>query len=132
MLLATLDVINVLPENPNPKIAKRLIEIIAETDDTDILDKSVLALGVAGDHTQPIVDTLFSLMSKSDTEEGTKIHVALVMGRQADLFPDKPKEALSRCLSSATTQSLKTACQLGNQELQTRRKTAPASTEKKS
>lgn len=88
VLLATLDVINVLPENPNPKIAKRLIEIIAETDDTDILDKSVLALGVAGDHTQPIVDTLFSLMSKSDTEEGTKIHVALVMGRQADLFPD--------------------------------------------
>ncbi|NDG28024.1 MAG: hypothetical protein EB120_12740 [Proteobacteria bacterium] len=117
MLVATLDVLNVLPENSNSKITTRLIEIIGETDDGDLIDKAILGLGVSGDHSEAVVDTLYKLLKESNTEESTKIHAALVLGKQAVSVPGTTREALNQCVSSSGSQALKTACQLGAQEL---------------
>jgi hypothetical protein len=122
MLVATLDVLNVLPENANPKITQRLIEIIGETDDGELIDKAVLGLGVSGDHSQAAVETLHKLLKDPESEESTKIHAALVLGKQAGQLPELSKEALSVCVKSSVSQSLKTACQLGAQELASRTK----------
>ena len=120
MLIATLDVLNVLPERINSPLTKRLIEIIAEAEDTDVVDKAILGLGVCGDQSQAIVNSLERIMTSTDFPESTKIHAALVLGKQASLFPDSPKQVLSQCLKNSPSQSLKTACQLGSQELSSR------------
>lgn len=120
MLMATIDVLNVLPERINSPMTKRLIEIIGETDDGDLVDKAVLALGVCGDRSQGLVDTLKNLLSDSKQPESTKIHAALVLGKQAGLFADASRETLNQCAKSSHSQSLRTACQLGHQELTAR------------
>lgn len=130
VLLATLDVLTALPESKNPKIAGRLVEIISDVEEDDTLEKAVLSLGVCGDHSQLIVDTLHGLLEKKTSPEGIRVAAALVLGKQADLFPEKPKELLERCAKEEKSQSLRTACQLGLQEIDTR-KAALASSEKK-
>ncbi|MFM8269750.1 MAG: HEAT repeat domain-containing protein [Pseudomonadota bacterium] len=122
MLIATIDVLNVLPERINSPMTKRLIEIISETDDGELVDKAVLALGVCGDQSQPLVDTLQRLLSDEKQQESTKVHAALVLGKQAGLFSDASREALNRCAKSSQSQSLRTACQLGYQDLVARNK----------
>lgn len=121
VLMATLDVINSLPEAPKKEIAVRLVEIIDDMDDTEIQEKAVLALGVCGDHTEPTVKALSELLEDKGTDEGVRIAAALVMGRQADLFPEQPQTALTKCLSDSKTQNLRTACELGLQELKARK-----------
>ena len=63
-----------------------------------------------------------TLLEKKDVDEGIKISAALVLGKQAEKFPEGPKAVLTACRTSAATPSLKTACQLGLQELQRREK----------
>ncbi|NBX75941.1 MAG: HEAT repeat domain-containing protein [Proteobacteria bacterium] len=122
MLIATIDVLNVLPERVNSPMTKRLIEIIAETDDGELVDKAVLALGVCGDESQGLVETLQRLLGDTKQPESTKIHAALVLGKQAGMYADASREALNGCVKSSRSQSLKTACQLGSQELVARSK----------
>ena len=121
VLLATLDLIITLPESRQTKIAKRLVEIIEDNEDSEIQEKAVLAVGVCGDHSEPIVKALQSLFEEKETHEAVRVAVALVMGRQADSFPEKPKGALSKCVMETKSQSLKTACQLGLRELEQRK-----------
>lgn len=121
VLMATLDVINSLPEAPKKEVAARLVEMVDDMDDTEIQEKAVLALGVCGDHTEPTVAALTELLDDKGHDEGVRIAAALVMGRQADLFPEKPQSALTKCLAEARTQNLRTACELGLQELKTRK-----------
>lgn len=133
MLIATLDVLNVLPERVNSPMAKRLIEIISEADEGELIDKAVLGLGVCGDQSLAVVETLQRLLTDKSSQESTRIHAALVLGKQASLQPETSQEALKTCFKNSTTQSLRTACQLGSQELTQRSKDIsryPASTTK--
>jgi len=137
MLIATMDVLNVLPDRINSPMTKRLIEIINETDDGELIDKAVLALGVCGDQSLPLVETLKKLLADPKQVESTKVHAALVLGKQSLLFSDSTQEILSGCVKSSQSQSLRTACQLGAQELTTRSKSgarlpaSPSSTKSK-
>jgi HEAT repeat protein len=121
VLMASLDVINALSETTNPKIAARLVKVIQTVEDDDAQEKAVLALGVTGDHSQTTVDVLQGLIQKKSVDDGTRIAAALVLGKQADKLPDKPREILSSCLSKERSQSLRSACQLGLQELESRK-----------
>ncbi|MBI4404072.1 MAG: HEAT repeat domain-containing protein [Deltaproteobacteria bacterium] len=120
VLMATLDVVNVLPENPDPKVSQRLVEIIESVDDPDLQEKAVLALGVMGDGSDKTVGALQKLLEKKDGEEATRIAAALVLGKQAYGLTEKPRELLSKC-KDERSQSLRTACQLGLQELESRK-----------
>lgn len=120
VLLAALEVIQVLPSNPNPKISKRLVEIVNNNEDPELLDRAVHALGVCGDFSEPVVDALLALMSKK-TDEGTRISTALVLGKQAVSFPAKAIEALEKCGKSGSSQPVRTACLLGMKELESKK-----------
>ncbi len=122
VVLASLEVIQSLPETPNSKISERLVELISDSSDTEILEKSMLALGVCGDFSEAIVTTLQKSLEKKDLEEGVRISAALSLGKQAGKFPDQPKTILNECKSSSSSESLKTACQLAIQELEVRTK----------
>lgn len=122
VILASLEVIQSLPESPNPKISERLIELIESASDTDVLEKSVLALGVCGDFSEETVKALQKSLEKKELDEGIRISAALSLGKQAGKFSEGPKTALIECKSSAGSESLKTACQLALQELQVRTK----------
>lgn len=122
MLIATMDVLNVLPDRVNSPMTKRLIEIINDTDDGELIDKAVLALGVCGDQSQALVDTLKKLLSDAKQPESTKIHAALVLGKQSLLYTEDSQQVLSSCVKSSQSPSLRTACQLGAQELSARSK----------
>ncbi len=122
VLMATLDVINALPEATNVKISNRLVEIIQETEDSDIQEKAVLALGVCGDQSETVVKELQKLMEEEETDESVRVAAALMLGRQAVSFAEKPTALLTQCSTSGKSQSLKTACQLGLKELEARKK----------
>jgi hypothetical protein len=122
VILASLELIQSLPESPNPKISERLIELIESASDTDVLEKSVLALGVCGDFSEETVKALQKSLEKKELDEGIRISAALSLGKQAGKFSEGPKTALIECKSSADSESLKTACQLALQELQVRTK----------
>lgn len=120
VLVATLDVLHVLPDSPSPTLSARLIEILSSSDDDEVVEKSILALGVAGDQSEPVVNALVKVFDK-EKEEGAKITTALVLGKQAVNHQEKAREKLQNCLKSEQSQSLKTACQLGIQELNTKK-----------
>jgi len=122
VILASLEVIQSLPEAPNSKISERLVELINSDSDSEMLEKSILALGVCGDFSEPIVTALQKSLEKKELEEGIRISAALSLGKQAGKFPEGPKSALSDCKASGSSDSLKTACQLAYQELQARTK----------
>ncbi len=128
VLLASLDVINALPDTKNAAIASRLLEIISDVEDPDIVEKSILALGVCGEQSEGTVKALEKIFSGEKTEEAIRIAAALTLGKQAVAFPEGTRTLLSGCLKTATTQSLKTACQLGLNELEKGAGKAPAST----
>ncbi len=127
VLMATLDVINAMPETPKKEISSRLVEIVEDTEDSEIQERAVLALGVCGDHSEPIVKVLRKTLDDDGVDESVRIASALVIGKQAESFPEAPKEALSKCLQQTKSQNLKTACQLGLQELATRQAIAEKS-----
>jgi len=124
MLLASLDVINGLPAKINSPLTKKLIDIISNNEDGELVDKAVLALGVCGDQSDKLVGTVQSLLNDAATSESTKIHAALVLGNQSGLFSEQSLSALNECAKKSKSQSLKTACELGVQELRTRLKKA--------
>jgi hypothetical protein len=117
VLLATLDVINALPDNKNETISRRLLELIDEVEDPDIQERSVLALGICGDQSEKTVGVLQKVFKREKTEEATRIAAALTLGKQALNFPDKAREMLRICTKEGSSQSLKTACQLGLKDL---------------
>lgn len=121
VLMATLDVIQVLPPNPHPKISKRLVELVTSTDDAEILDRSVHALGVCGDFSEPVINSLLKLMDKK-ADEGTRISAALVLGKQAVSFPEKAIEVLQKCGKEGNSPSVQTACRLGVKELESNKR----------
>jgi HEAT repeat protein len=125
MLVATLDVVNALPEKPSALLTKRMIEIILETDDVELLDKAILGLGIAGDHSVILVETLQKLLKDGESQETTKIHAALILAKQATQNSDQIKEVLSACIKSTSSASVKSACQLGARELASRKKSKP-------
>lgn len=126
VLEATLDLITALPETENVKIASRLLEILDNTDDADIQEKVVLALGVCGHHSEQIATALETLIDYDDTDESTRIACALVLGKQAPPGSTKSHDVLSKCVTGVKSAPLRTACQLGLQELDGRRKAAGA------
>lgn len=127
VLMATLDVINTLPETPSEKITKRLIPIVADVDnenlDEDLQERAILALGVAGDHSEDVVQALHKVLGKASLDEGVRIASALVLGKQSDRFPEKSLDLLAKCSTSEKAATLRTACQLGRQDLDRRKKT---------
>jgi len=132
VLMATLDVINAMPESPKKEISTRLVEILEDFEDSEIQEKAVLALGVAGDHSEPVVKALQKTLDDNSMDEGVRIAAALVMGKQAESFPEPPKTSLTQCVATTKSANLKTACQLGLQELAARQaiaeKNQPAAT----
>lgn len=120
VLVSTLDVISSLPEKPNEKIAKRLMDLISHLEDEDTQEKAILGLGVCGNGSQETVDVLLPLLEKKSTPEGVRVVASLVLGKQASLLPEKPKAALSTCAKEENSQSLRTACQLGLKDLESR------------
>ena len=128
VILATLELIQSLPESPNEKISLRLLELIEENSENDIVEKSLLAIGVCGDHSEAIVKALQKSLEEKESEEGIRISAALSLGKQSDKFPEGPKSALNDCkASTGNSKSLVTACQLALQELQNRASKAQSS-----
>ncbi len=127
VLLATLDVINALPETKNPVVSHRLVELIEDAEDPDVQEKAVLALGVCGDQSEETVKMLQKVFKNDQSEEATRIAAALTLGKQAALLPDRTRELFGECLSEKNSQTLKTACQLALNELP-KATPAPAST----
>lgn len=127
VLLATLDVINALPDTKNAAVSVRLLELIDEVDEPDIVERSVLALGVCGDQSEQTVAVLEKVFSREKTEEATRIAAALTLGKQAAGFPDKARSMLASCSKEGASQSLKTACQIGLKDLNTLAPPPPAS-----
>lgn len=125
VLMAALDVVQVLPSSPNAKISKRLVELVTGTEDPELLDRSVHALGVCGDHSEPVVDALLQLMDKK-SDEGTRISAALVLGKQGTSFADKTIDVLQKCGKSGSSQPMRTACLLGVKELESKRTITPS------
>lgn len=117
VLLASLDVINALPDAKHPTISKRLLELVEDVEESDIVERAVLALGVCGDQTESLVTSLQNVFKNAKTEEPTRIAAALTLGKQASSYPDTARELLKSCLKEGNSQSLKTACQLGLNEL---------------
>ncbi len=130
VLIATLDVINALPENTSATISTRLLEIIKDSEDPDIQEKATLALGIAGDHSEMVVAGLLKLIDDKETEDSVRIASVLVLGRQAVVVSERTTELLEKCLKENNTQALKTACQLATKELDSRKKSAAAKEEK--
>ncbi|MEZ4752447.1 MAG: HEAT repeat domain-containing protein [Bdellovibrionota bacterium] len=120
VLETTLDVIDALPESPNPKISARLLQIITDADDSELREKAVLSLGVCGNKSADIVDLLQRLVEEESVGEDIRIAAALVLGKQAESFPVAPRRILDNCGTREKSQNLRTACQLGLQELKTR------------
>lgn len=123
--LAVLDLITVLPERPSPSLSKQLLGIADDSDDPELIEKAVLALGVSGDGSKPVVNGLLKTLKDDEVEEIARIAAALTLGRQAAQTPDEARQALADCAKNGKTQSLKSACQLGQRELESRTK-APA------
>jgi HEAT repeat protein len=120
VLMATLDLMNVLPETTNTKIAGRLLEIITSTEDPEIQEKAILALGSTGDRSEPVVTALMKILEEANYDESIQIAAALSLGQQAISFPDKPKDFLKGCRQGGRTQALRTACGLASDDLDTR------------
>ena len=117
VLHATLDVINALAQTPNQKVSARIVQIVAEASDEHIREKGVLALGICGTKSKMVVDQLKQLLAEPDTAEGTKVAAALVLGLQAEEDPEGARVVLSRCKKEGESQSLRSACVLGLEDL---------------
>lgn len=124
MMMATLDLINSLPEAPNASISARLVEVMKDTEDPDIQEKAALALGVAGDHSETIVNTLLKYIDDKETDDSVRIASVLVLGRQAVMISEQTATMLEKCVKENNSQALKTACGLATNELSQRKKTA--------
>jgi len=120
VLMATLEVINSLPETVNPKISKRLLEIIDQIDDSELQEKAVLALGICGDRSDVAMETLVKLLKDKSTDESTQIAAALALGKQSGGSPEKTRSELEQCTTSAISQQLRMACQIGMKEFEAR------------
>lgn len=120
VVYATLDLINALPESQNEKISQKLLGLIGELEDQDTLERAVLALGVAGNGSESITEALRNQLESKTASEGVRIASALVLGKQSTQFPEKPRELLGKCSKQEKSQSLRTACQLGMQEIEAR------------
>jgi hypothetical protein len=120
--LAVLDLITVLPERPSATLSKQLLNIAEDSDDPEILEKAVLALGVCGDGSRPVVNGLLKMLQNEDMEEIARIAAALTLGRQAAKAPEDARIALAECAKNGKTQSLSSACQLGLRDLEQRTK----------
>lgn len=127
VLEATLDVVDSLPETPQPGIARSLLAIINDVEDPGIREKAVLGLGICGDASEDVVELLKKLVEEGSVNENIRIAAALVLGKQAFRYPEDPMRLLASCHKQESSQSLRTACQLGTQELETRKKKPPAS-----
>lgn len=124
--LAVLDLISVLPERPSEKLSKQLLNIASDSDDPELIEKAVLALGVSGDGSKAVVQGLLKTLKDDEMEEVARIAAALTVGRQAAKDPEEARQVLTDCAKNGKTQSLKSACQLGQRELEARTKTPPA------
>lgn len=125
MILATLDVINALPETTNVKIAARLIEIIDDTKDDVLREKALLALGHTGDRTQEIIRILKRRLADDDGDESVRVAAAISLGQQGLKDAEATRKLLGECQSNSKSASLRTACQIGMADLENRgRKTA--------
>jgi HEAT repeat protein len=118
VLMASLDVINALPPSRNEAITNRLVSLITDMDDSEIQEKAVLALGICGTESESVVTTLLHLLEEPDTDESVRIAAALILGKEAAGFPDQTIPQLQKCGKEGASQSLRTACQLGLQELE--------------
>ncbi len=130
VLMASLDLMNVLPETTNTKISSRLLDIISNTDDPEIQEKAILSLGATGDRSEVIVKTLMKILEEASYDESIQIAAGLSLGQQATAFPEKPKEFLGTCRKSGRTQALRTACGLASDDLEARQKKDEKSTVK--
>lgn len=128
VLVATLDVINALPETPNPSLTRQLVRLIGKVDDTEIQEKAVLALGICGDSSEEVVKVLKAQLSNTKTDESVRIAAALILGRQGASFPQDPRALLTDCSKTGGSQSLRSACGLGLNELEIKAKAAPQKT----
>ena len=126
VLMASLDVVNALPAQRNDAISGRLVSLISDVDDSEIQEKAVLALGVVGTQSEAVVSTLLKLLDEKDTDESVRIAAALILGKQAVQFPVAALPALQTCSKSGASQSLRTACQLGLQELESHKSAVKA------
>lgn len=122
VLMATLDLMNVLPETVNTRISGRLLDIIRNTDDPEIQEKAILSLGATGDRSEAIVTQLMKILEETNYDESIQIAAALSLGQQATAFPEKPKSFLSTCRQGGRTQALRTACGLASDDLDARQK----------
>ncbi len=119
VLLATLDVILAQAESPDTDVTSRLIEIIEATEDLEIKEKTILALGVYGDKSHPIFNILKKILENRENE-ATSVAAALVLGKQSSQFPEQTRTLLQKCSTESHSPSLRTACKLGLQDFEKR------------
>ncbi len=117
VILATLDVINVMDDHSDPKISGRLLEIVQNTSDDETREKAILALGVCGGQTDEIYRVLQKTLQSPKMEVACRVASALVLGKQAPkAHQGEVQVILDECYQKETG-GLKTACELGIQEL---------------
>lgn len=122
--LAVVDLIISLSDNPSFKLTERLISILEDADDDDLQEKIVLSLGVVGDKTEKISQALAKLIQNAEAFEGARIASALTITKQSP-SQELAKESLSKCLTDEKSETLRSACQLGVNELSTRAVASP-------
>lgn len=114
--LAVVDLIIALPASPNAKISERLLSMMEDIDDDDLLEKVVLSLGVVGDGSSRISEALQKTLENKEITEGIRIAAALTIAKQSS-ESQKTRGSLSKCLSEEKSETLRSACQLGVVEL---------------
>lgn len=126
MVLASLEVIQSMPETRHPEISSRLLQLIRDSEDSELQEKAIVALGASGDQSQKVVEELIEILSGKSNGENVRIASALALGKQGPLHADISKSALKKCEESGMSKSLTLACTLGLQDLD---KLAPKASE---
>ncbi len=117
VLESALELLDNMPPLQNEKLSKRVLAIIAEFKEPEIVEKAVLALGVCGDSSPSTVTILTQLVENKSGDENVRIAAALVLGKQSKSHVAQTKRVLTLCRDSEKTKSLRTACQLGIHDL---------------
>lgn len=118
VLLASLDALITFNHRADEAMTKRLLNIATQIEDKETKEKAVLGINVTGNGDPSVVQSLVKIFETSD-DEGVRIAAALVLGKQAASQPTAAASLFSECTQHETSQTLRTACQLAKQELET-------------
>ena len=120
VLLASLEIIGALPPSRSPLLTERLLEILQNTDDPDLEEKAILALEISGDGRNAVAVELRNKLRDIDSPQSARVAAALALGNILhvdEAAREATAEALARCAKDTPLGALRSACQLGLQQL---------------